>query len=68
MRIREIAQSRLRFGYLRIHLMLHREGWGVNRKRVHQLYRLEGLQVRMRVAAAQTRELAPRSCATADRG
>lgn len=49
MRIREIAQSRPRFGYLRIHLMLNREGWRVNRKRVHRLYRLEGLQVRMRV-------------------
>lgn len=49
MRIREIAQSRPRFGYLRIHLLLTREGWRVNRKRVHRLYRLEGLQVRMRV-------------------
>ena len=29
--------------------MLRREGWAVNRKRVHRLYRLEGLQVRMRV-------------------
>jgi len=29
--------------------MLRREGWPVNRKRVHRLYRLQGLQVRMRV-------------------
>ncbi len=28
--------------------MLRREGWQVNHKRVHRLYRLEGLQVRMR--------------------
>ena len=49
MRIREIAQSRPRFGYQRIHIMLRREGWQVNKKRVHRLYRLEGLQVRMRV-------------------
>ena len=27
LRIREIAQSRPRFGYLRIHVMLRREGW-----------------------------------------
>jgi len=29
--------------------LLQREGWGVNHKRVRRLYRLEGLQVRMRV-------------------
>lgn len=49
MRIRDIAQARPRFGYQRIHVMLRREGWRVNRKRIHRLYRLEGLQVRMRV-------------------
>jgi len=48
MRIREIANDRPRFGYTRIYAMLRREGWGVNLKRVHRLYRLEGLQVRMR--------------------
>ena len=48
-RIREIAMSRPRFGYLRIHVLLRREGWAVNRKRIHRLYRLEGLQLRMRV-------------------
>ncbi|PIP84770.1 MAG: hypothetical protein COR54_02215 [Elusimicrobia bacterium CG22_combo_CG10-13_8_21_14_all_63_91] len=45
MRIRDIANARPRFGYLRIHLMLRREGWKINRKRVHRLYKLEGLQV-----------------------
>jgi putative transposase len=49
MRIRELAMTRPRFGYQRIHVMLRREGWAINRKRVHRLYRLEGLQVRMRV-------------------
>ena len=49
MRIREIAHSRPRFGYERIHILLRREGWRVERNRVHRLYRLEGLQVRMRV-------------------
>lgn len=48
MRIREIAQSRPRFGYERIWIMLRREGWKDNKKRIHRLYRLEGLQVRMR--------------------
>jgi putative transposase len=48
MRIREIAQARPRFGYGRIWIMLRREGWPDNKKRIHRLYRLEGLQVRMR--------------------
>jgi hypothetical protein len=48
MRIREIAQARPRFGYVRIWILLRREGWPDNKKRVHRLYRLEGLQLRMR--------------------
>ena len=53
-RIREIALSRPRFGYQRIHVMLRREDWRVNRKRVHRLYRLEGLQLRMGCVGAST--------------
>jgi len=49
LRIREIAHARPRFGYIRIHVMLRREGWPVNKKRVYRWYRLEGLQLRMRV-------------------
>jgi putative transposase len=49
LRIREIAHARPRFGYARIWVMLRREGWAINRKRVRRLYRLEGLQVRMRI-------------------
>jgi putative transposase len=48
-RIRDIAHARPRFGYRRITVMLRREGWQVNSKRVHRLYCLQGLQVRMRV-------------------
>jgi putative transposase len=48
-RIREIAEVRPRFGFQRIHVMLRREGWHVNKKRVRRLYRLEGLQLRMRI-------------------
>lgn len=47
--MRELAAARPRFGYERLHIMLTREGWQVGRKRVHRLYKLEGLQVRMRV-------------------
>jgi putative transposase len=49
LRIRDIAHARPRFGFERITVMLRREGWLVNRKRVRRLYRLQGLQLRMRV-------------------
>ena len=41
--------DRPRFGYLRVLVMLKREGWKVGKKRVYRLYRLEGLQLRMKV-------------------
>ena len=43
--IREIAETRMRCGYHGIAVLLRREGWRVNVKRVHRLYRLEGLQI-----------------------
>jgi putative transposase len=45
-RIREIAETRVRYGYRRIHVLLRREGWEVNAKRVYRLYTEEGLQLR----------------------
>jgi putative transposase len=47
-RIREIAETRMRCGYRGIAVLLRREGWRVNVKRVHRLYRLEGLQIRLK--------------------
>src|SRR5262245_14064271 len=46
--IREIAETRMRYGYRRITVLLRREGWHVNIKRVHRLYWLEGLQMRLK--------------------
>jgi len=34
MRIKEIAATRVRYGYYRIYILLRREGWTVNHKRV----------------------------------
>ena len=45
-RIKEIAETRVRYGYRRIHVLLRREGWEVNAKRVCRLYREMGLQLR----------------------
>lgn len=47
-RLRELAMARPRFGYLRLHVLLTREGWHVNKKRIHRLYCEEGLQVRVK--------------------
>jgi putative transposase len=46
MRIREIAATRVRYGYRRIHVLLCREGWKINHKRVYRLYCEEGLHLR----------------------
>jgi len=48
MRIKEIAQVRVRYGYKRIHVLLLREGWKVNHKAVYRIYRQEGLNLRHR--------------------
>jgi hypothetical protein len=48
-RIKEIAATRVRYGYRRIHVLLRREGWRVNPKRVYRLYREMGLQLRNKV-------------------
>jgi len=47
-RIIDLAGERRRFGYRRLHILLRREGWNVNHKAVHRIYREEGLQVRKR--------------------
>ena len=44
--MREIAETRVRYGYRRIHVFLRREGWDVNAKRIYRLYKAMGLQLR----------------------
>jgi putative transposase len=45
-RIKEIAAVRVRYGVARIHVLLRREGWCDNYKRVRRIYREEGLNLR----------------------
>jgi putative transposase len=45
-RIQEIAEIRVRYGYRRIHVLLRREGYAVNAKRIYRLYKELGLQLR----------------------
>ena len=41
-----LALRRPRYGYRRITVLLRRKGWRVNVKRVHRLWKAEGLQIR----------------------
>jgi transposase InsO family protein len=65
-RIRDLAQARVRYGYRRLHVLLLREGWRVNHKRVYRLYKEEGLSLRLkskkkRVSAARVESPAPQA-------
>nr|WP_277425537.1 IS3 family transposase [Deinococcus psychrotolerans] len=56
-RMTGIAQTRVRYGYRRIHVLMAREGWKINHKRLHRLYQQAGLnlwlkRLRCRVCAA----------------
>jgi putative transposase len=48
LRLRDLAAARVRYGYRRLHILLRREGWRVNHKRVYRLYREEGLGIRVK--------------------
>ena len=47
-RMKAIAHERRRFGYRRLHVMLRREGFVINHKRLFVLYSEEALKVRQR--------------------
>jgi putative transposase len=47
-RLRALAHQRRRFGYRRLYVLLRREGFKVNHKRLFRLYREERLTVRRR--------------------
>ena len=47
-RLRKLSAERRRFGYRRLHILLKREGWHVNWKKLYRIYREERLSVRKR--------------------
>jgi putative transposase len=47
-RLKELAQTRRRFGCPRLHVMLRREGFRINHKRTERIYKQEGLSLRIR--------------------
>ncbi len=47
-RLKELSSERRRFGYQRLHILLKREGWQVNWKKLYRIYREEGFTFRKR--------------------
>jgi putative transposase len=56
-RLRDLAAQRPRWGYRRLHVLLHREGHQLNHKLVFRLYRSEGLAVRRKKRKRMTASL-----------
>ena len=48
-RMRELARTRVRYGYRRIHVLLRREGWALGKNQAYRLYTEEALQLRSKV-------------------
>jgi putative transposase len=48
LRIKDITNTRVHYGYRRVHVMLRRVGYPDNVKRVYRLYREEGLSLRLK--------------------
>jgi putative transposase len=47
-RLTTLAGQKRRYGYRRLHVLLCREGWVINRKRTYRVYHAAGLMVRRR--------------------
>lgn len=45
-RIKEVCETRVRYGYRRVHVLLDREGWGINIKKVFRIYKELGMQLK----------------------
>jgi putative transposase len=66
LRLRELAFSRVRYGYRRLTILLQREGWTVGKRRVYRLYRSENLPIRTKNRKKRTSHLrVPLGVATA---
>ncbi|MGR7259108.1 IS3 family transposase [Klebsiella aerogenes] len=48
LRIREITETRVHYGYRRVRVMLRREGCRDNHKRIYRLYSEQGLSLRLK--------------------
>jgi putative transposase len=56
-RMRELAHTRVRYGYRRIHVLLKREGWQLGKNQTYRLYSEEQLQLRSKLPKRRKRVL-----------
>jgi len=54
-RIRQICETQVRYGYRRVHVLMQREGHAVNHKRIYRLYKEMGLQLRNKTPKRRVR-------------
>jgi putative transposase len=66
-RLRDLAQQYIAYGFRRLHVLLQREGWRINHKRVYRLYVEEGLTLR-RKGPRRRRSILPRVSTPAPTG
>src|ERR1700716_945909 len=59
-RIKEICQTRVRYGYRRVHVLLRREGWPINQKKTRRVYRELCLQLRNKTPKRRVKAQAAR--------
>lgn len=45
----------MRYGYRRVHVLLDREGWGINIKKIYRIYRELGMQLRNKTPKRRVR-------------
>ena len=55
-RIREICQTRIRFGYRRVYVLRRREGWEINAKKTYRIYKELGMQLRHKTPKRQVKD------------
>jgi putative transposase len=60
-RLRELSQTRIRYGYRRLQVLLRREGWSAGKNLVYRLYCEEQLQLRVRRSPRRKMAVARRS-------
>lgn len=59
LKIKDICQTRVRYGYRRVHVLLKRDGWPINAKRIYRLYKEMDPQLRNKVPKRRVKQ----SCA-----
>ena len=64
--MKEIAETRVRYGFNRIHILLRREGWRDNHKRTYRIYKGRRAEFKEQATAPQQDRGASSAATAAD--